>query len=142
MKNQLTRNFTPGGLAVSPQFHASEPVDGMTAVEELIFKDKIDIVYDPCVSSRRRRPEWPTTDANICNHLFTNGSSSPATIPESAKVIVDNEVAKCDSKGDLPPDLGVYDELLVKHPHWRYVLCNLYWRARRQSAVLDVLSCW
>lgn len=139
-KNQLARNPTPGGRAVSRRFYASELVNGVTAVEELIFRDKIDIVYDHCVSSRRRRPEWPTTDANIRNHLFTDGYSSPATIPESAKIIVDNVVAKCNARGDLRPDLGVYDELLVKHLHWRYIMRNLYWRVCRQSAVLDIFK--
>ena len=48
------RNTTPGAPSSNPQFYASEPLTGMTAVEELIFRDKVDIIYDLRISSRRR----------------------------------------------------------------------------------------
>lgn len=47
--------------ATTLAFYTSEPVDSMNTVEDLIFRDEADIiVYDPRVSSRRRRIEWPT----------------------------------------------------------------------------------
>jgi hypothetical protein len=51
------RNLTPGGTAVEPKFYSSEPINGMTAVEEMIFRDKIDVCYDPRYAARRRRIE-------------------------------------------------------------------------------------
>lgn len=57
LRKQLTRNLTPGGFAVASKFDVSESVNGMDAMDDLIFRDKTDIVYDPRISSRRRRVE-------------------------------------------------------------------------------------
>lgn len=43
-----------------PQFYTTAPIDGIILIEELIFRDDIDILYDPRVSARCRRIEWPT----------------------------------------------------------------------------------
>ncbi|KKK26856.1 hypothetical protein ARAM_003456 [Aspergillus rambellii] len=134
---QTTRNLTPGAKPVEPQFCASQPVDGMTILEELIFRDKVDILYDPCVSSRRRRREWPTTDQAILDLLR---SDSPASMTDAAKAIVDVELSKCDTRGGFRPDIHVYDQLFMKSTDWVSILRNLYWRARRQSAVWDVFE--
>lgn len=107
-------------------FYASEPVDNMTTVEDLIFRNEADIVYDPCVSSRRRRIEWPTTDTNIQSHLLAANvrpPSSSSLVPTSTKSIINSELAKCDVKGDLRPDLTIYDELFV----------SLLWRISSQN---------
>lgn len=142
MREQLTRNLTPGSSIISPQFHASEPVNGITLVENLIFRDKADIVYDPSISSRRRRPEWPTTDIGIQNYLSANpdGSWLSTTVREATTAIIDNEVSKCDLRSDLKSDISVFNNFFVKHPNWRLVMRNLYWRARRQSAIWDVFE--
>lgn len=141
MREQLTRNLTPGGLVVAPQFYASEPVDSMTVVEDMIFRDKADIVYDPRVSSRRRRPEWPTTDTNIQSHLFANVDRySPVISHEAIEALIDGEKAKCDIRSGFQPDLGVYDQFFVNHQNSKLIMRNLYWRARRQSTVWDVFE--
>ncbi|XHG05990.1 hypothetical protein AWENTII_009202 [Aspergillus wentii] len=51
------------------QAGTSDSVDGMAAVEELILRDKVDILYDPRVCARRRWMELPTQDPEICSHL-------------------------------------------------------------------------
>lgn len=57
MVEQLTRNLTPGGRPTALQFYASEPVSGLTVLEDLVYRDKIDVSYDPLEASRRRRIE-------------------------------------------------------------------------------------
>ena len=128
-------DLTPGSLAVVSE----EFIDGMTVVEDLIFRDKVDIAYDPRVSPRRRRIEWPTADTNIQSHLSATNVGSSSS-PTSTKSIINNELAKCDVKGGLRADLGVYDELFVKKPNYSLIMRNLYWRARRQSAIWDVFE--
>lgn len=142
MKEELMRNLTPGGTVSEPQFYASEPLDGMTVVEDMIFCDKIDVLYDPCVASRRRRIEWPTIDPVICDLLMESETEKPPPpdVSSSAKTLIDEEIAKCDTRRGLLPDLEVYDELYLRRPNWRQILRNLYWRARRQSAIWDVFE--
>lgn len=103
MREQLMRNLdlTPGNLAVVSE----EFIDGMTVVEDLIFRDKVDIAYDPRVSPRRRRIEWPTADTNIQSHLSATNVGSSSS-PTSTKSIINNELAKCDVKGGLRADFG------------------------------------
>ncbi|PGH05607.1 hypothetical protein AJ79_06774 [Helicocarpus griseus UAMH5409] len=144
MIEQLSRNITPGGKVVQPQFRAAQPITGMTAVEEMVFRDKIDVLYDPSVSSRRRRIEWSTIDPNIRAFIETNADAAsttvPSTIPPSAQLVVDFELAKCDTNSGYPPDLLVFDEFYGRKPNYRFVLRNLYWRARRQSTVWDMFE--
>lgn len=51
------RNLTSGGTTTTHQLYASELLNGMSAVEEMIFRDKVDVLYDPRVCSQRRRNE-------------------------------------------------------------------------------------
>lgn len=114
----MQKSLSPGNCVAATQLYASELIDGTTIVEELIFRDKADIVYDSLLSSRRRRPKWSTTDANTYNYLLTSSDPLPPTsVRESAKVVIDNELAKCDPRGDLKPDLRIYDESFVKSPN-------------------------
>ena len=41
------------------------PLNGLSAVKEIIFKYKMDVVYDPATTSRRRRIEWPALDSTL-----------------------------------------------------------------------------
>lgn len=147
MRDQLTRNMTPGGKIIPPYFYSSLPQGGMVAVEEMVFRDKIDFPYDPCVSARRRRIEWPTVGVNVWsairnssiplpNNQTPNAATSNAA-SEYAKEVVDFEVARCDTRSCFGPDIGVFDEVYASNTrHW-LMLRNLYWRARLQSAVWD-----
>lgn len=112
----------------------------MTCLITIAWFQLPDVVYDLRVSSRRRWPERPTTHATILHHLLTSGGSLPLTsVRESAKAVIDNELAKCDPRGGLKPDLRIYHELFVKSPNRRPILRNLYWHARRESAVEHIL---
>ncbi|TQB70591.1 hypothetical protein MPDQ_000310 [Monascus purpureus] len=68
MRDQLVRNMTPGGKVVEPQFYASDDVDPLTVLDDLIFRDKVDVVYGPRVAARRRI-EWPAMDMDIRQSL-------------------------------------------------------------------------
>lgn len=140
MRNQLMRNLTPTGKVVEPQFYATAPLDGMTLVEELIFRDKIDVLYDPRVSARRRRIEWPTVDPNVRSSLLQDSMSPSSSVSVRAIDLVSEELAKCDTRGDVKDDLGIFDELYTNNPDWRAMIRALYWRGRRQSATWDVFE--
>ncbi|KAN0081995.1 hypothetical protein V8E54_003293 [Elaphomyces granulatus] len=135
------RNVTPGSPSSNPQFYVSESLSGMTAVEELIFRDKISIVYDPRISSRRRRIEWPTVDSVVRDILTQpDDDPPPPEVSVEAKSVIEFELCKCDTRQGFIPDLCIFDEVYTKTPNWRNILRTLYWRARRQSAVWDVFE--
>lgn len=88
----------------------------------------------------RRRIEWPTQDEHIRRCLTEGGSSPTKTVSQQSKAVIDEELSKCDTRAGCSTDLCVFDELYVRSPDWRGVLRNLYWRARRQSAIWDVFE--
>ena len=137
MKEQLTRNITPNGTPTEPQSFISEPIDPLVALEDLIFRDKIDICYDPRVSARRRRIEWPVLDDTTLTSLHSSIAADQGIVKEETKTLIGSEVKKCDAKTDWRPDLIIFDEIYLKNPNWQLILRNLYWRGRRQSAVWD-----
>ncbi|OJJ84395.1 uncharacterized protein ASPGLDRAFT_35659 [Aspergillus glaucus CBS 516.65] len=129
-------NLTPSGTDIKPQLYASEPLDGMSAVEELIFREKVDVLYDPKVCARRHRIEWPTSDSLIRDTICQDSQ----LVTGSAKAVLDSEISRCDPRSGYVPDIVVFDQLYAWSPDWRGMLRNLYWRARRQSAIWDVFK--
>lgn len=118
-------------------------MESKSLADKLIFHNKINVAYDPRICARRRRIEWPTADANIRsifanNQACTNITNTP--ISENSKAVAEQELTKCNTRRGLRCDLGVYDETFLRNPNWRGILRNLYWRARRQSAVWDVFK--
>ena len=79
------------------------------------------------------RWEWPTGDQDTWQPI--QGDPASEQVPQSAKALVDGELSKCDAFTGFVPDLQVFDQLYVHHPRYRSLLRNLYWRARRQSAI-------
>lgn len=140
MKKQLIQNLTPAAHVEEPHFYASEPLNGMTVVEDMVFRDKVDVVYDPRVSSRRRRIEWPTMDPNVRDLLVQGDSPQPSDVSPAAKAVIAEEISKCDTWRGLIVDLGIYDELYLRAPNWRQILRALYWRARRRRRLGMFLS--
>lgn len=108
MTEQLI-NLTPSGTDIEPKLYASEPLDGMSAVEELIFREKVDVLYDPKVCARRRRIEWPTSDALIRDTICQDSQS----VTDSAKAVLDSEIRRCDPRNGYVPDIAVFDQLYV-----------------------------
>jgi hypothetical protein len=103
----------------------------------MIFRDKADIVYDRAVCSRRRRIEWPTLDPSVRDLLRVQESDLPPGITLGAEMVVDEGIAKCDTRRGLIVDMRIYDQLYLTIPNWRNILRALYFRARRQSAICD-----
>ena len=142
----MERAFTPSRLSQRSQFHISEPLNLASAVEDLIFKDKIDIEYDPRITSRRRRIEWPSLDPAFLNLLSQVGSrvTQSADVRESTKRIIDSEIGKCGRNDPCPYDIGIWDGYLygisekVKANGIIETLKALYYRGRIQSTVWDV----
>lgn len=141
---QKHRDITPGVKPVDPpQFFATEPIDEMTALEQLIFTSKIDVLYDERTSARRRRIEWPTEDDVIWNVLRSEPGSytlNPIPLPATAEALVKGELDVCDTRSGFIHDIPVFNQVYVKTPDYRKILKNLYWRARRQSAIWDVFN--
>ncbi|OJJ46469.1 hypothetical protein ASPZODRAFT_2129488 [Penicilliopsis zonata CBS 506.65] len=115
-----------------------QPRSFLSTLEPPIFHDKTDIIYNHRERAQRRRIEWPTVDDTV-QAIVRAGDDTPKTpLPATAQAVVDREIALCDTRRGLIRDLGVYDQVYLRAPKWRGVLRNLYWRARRQSAVWDV----
>ena len=89
------------------------------------------------MAARRCRIEWPTMDLGM-RQVLQDIERPDDPICQPARDVIDNEVAMCDTRCGFPTDLVVHDELYVKATNWRALLHNLYWRARRQSAIWDV----
>lgn len=96
MKEQLTRVLSPRCIATDPQSYTSSPADGIAAVEEMIFHDKMDIVYDPKVCSRRCRIEWPSGDPAIRDILLSSTSDNDTSVTGLASKLENN--IGCDSE--------------------------------------------
>lgn len=135
MTEQLIK-LTPSGTDIKPQLYASEPLDGISAVEELIFREKVDVLYDPKVCARRHRIEWPTSDALIRDTICQDSQ----LVTGSAKIVLDSEMSRCGPRSDYVPDIAVFDQLYAWSLDWQGMLRNLYWRCRRQSAIWDVFK--
>lgn len=136
--NLTTCNITPGARGTAHRFHIAPPLDGMSAVEDMVFRKKVDVLFDPQNSSCRRRMEWPTGDQSTWQVIQGNPASE--RVSQSAKELVDGELSKCDASTGYVPDIQVLDQLYVHHPKYRSLLRNLYWRARRQSAIWQVFK--
>jgi hypothetical protein len=110
-------------------------------------RDKIDILYDPKITARRRRIEWPSIDEeflNIIKILRTtkdqNNQADPSDIA-FAREVIGSEMAKCDINLGHPYD-GAITTLYnfgLRDPVSR-VLEALYYRGRIQSAIWDVFT--
>ncbi|KAI9928650.1 hypothetical protein ASPWEDRAFT_180237 [Aspergillus wentii DTO 134E9] len=81
-----------------------------------------------------------STTEQVMLDLLRSDSNPPASLTQTAKAVIDFELSKCDTRSGFRPELGVYNELFKKSTNWGAILRNLYWRARRQSAVWDVFE--
>lgn len=66
-------NLTPTGTFVEPKLYASQLLDFVKALEEM-FRDEVDILYDPRTAARRRHIGWPAMDNNMHHLQETNGA--------------------------------------------------------------------
>lgn len=119
----------------------TEPIDAQAVLESPVLAENVDAFYDARIGSRQRRNEWPFQNRGF-NSMYTavtSGHPSGLMKEVSAETIdiVQNELQKCESELEDWVDSDVRDNLRRSPPKWYGGLCNLYWRARRQSAVWD-----
>ena len=144
MTNQLKRNITPGSQPDTHQSYYSAPITLQTAVEDMVFRDKIDVAYNVTVTSRRRRIEWPSLNPALTT-IFQQPTTSnvPAQIKAFAKEVIDDEISRINTQQPYHCDYGVVDDYIyrtVGESDLGAILKLLYWRGRQQSAIWDVFE--
>ncbi|KAH9221708.1 hypothetical protein DL95DRAFT_519248 [Leptodontidium sp. 2 PMI_412] len=140
---QLSQSRAP---KQNPVDFVSSPLTLAQVVEDLIVRDKVDVLYDREVTSRRRRIEWPSESERTLNVFKkpTSSSSSSAqatnnTAKSLAKALIEEELTKCNPDAGVPCDVGIFDNALSDNDEdISRVLSALYYRARIQSAIWDV----
>ena len=141
MNDQLLRNLTPTGKPVPAVFGHTSPIDGMTAIEDLIFRSKTDIDYDPSIGHRRRRIEWPLQDSKVQDLFGQYPNDDIIDARERTKSVIQYHLEYVNWKNDFAADLQIGNEWYShRERHWRALLRNLYWRARRQSCMYDLFE--
>lgn len=125
----------------------AEPSDLSKLVEHMIFREKIDVVYDPAVAASRRRIEYPTINGPLWETFRAHGPDNPYPHGNPVKLevqaIVEFEVAKCDPSFPLACDFAIFEETTFQKAHepdFTGLLQALYWPGRVQNAVLDVFT--
>src|SRR5580698_9796505 len=72
MKEETLRSISgsaPNNPAQNQYQYYIEPNDLTRLVEQIVFREKIDVLYDPAITSSRRRIEYPSLD-NIVLQVF------------------------------------------------------------------------
>ncbi|KAL9098560.1 MAG: hypothetical protein Q9163_005805 [Psora crenata] len=142
VKEQMLRNITPNGTATEPPSYHGDPVSLQTIMTTMIFRDSVDVLYNPAVTHRRRRIEWPTHNVNLRQLIAQH---SAPTIPSSniiarTTAMLDDEFKRCDIQAPIPADEGAisYYHFQRHNNDFGPLLKLLYWRGRQQSAVYDL----
>ncbi|RFU28308.1 hypothetical protein B7463_g8043, partial [Scytalidium lignicola] len=145
MKDALQRVSSAGAPPQHVQTHlSSQKQTALILLEELVFRDQVDVLYDPRLIHRRRRFEWPTLDlVNLRRVQQEPGQrgKSPTALAQVITV-VDKAVSACYGpklpEFHPPGDSRIIFELERKNPDYEMLLNNLYWRGRQQSAIFDL----
>ena len=142
LKNLLARNIKPGHAVDPVTSFYSEPNNLDTLVEEMIFRDKIAINYQPNMAARRQRVEWPTLNETLLRQLRSQSPPSPPSpaVKDQVLSVIDDEISKCNTMDPCKADMSIVDEYTfrsVGEPDMGKLITELYWRARQQSAILD-----
>lgn len=151
MKEETYRSISgsaPNDPAKNQYQSYIEPDDLTQLVEQIVFREKIDVLYDPAITSSRRRIEYPTLDNKILPVFLERFDTSKPKHPEPEKVknelrmIIAEEKKHCDPNEYLPSfEVGVFEDWWYKEDtpyHYGEVLKLFYWRGRIQNAVKDV----
>ncbi|KAF2809617.1 uncharacterized protein BDZ99DRAFT_520959 [Mytilinidion resinicola] len=120
---QMTYRSVSGSMDDYQSYIA--PNDLTQLVEEMVFREKIDFLYDPAVTSSRRRIEVPALDETIMRYFLTPTETSKTPHPQNSnpqglvaelKAIVVAEKAFCNPDTHLAAeDIGVLEVLDVFH---------------------------
>lgn len=116
------------------------------AIQAKHMNNMIDIVYDPAVTHRRRRLEWPRCNEAVFQTLQQHTDHSlPAPFKDFITRVINDEFSKCG--GELEQrteDHACIDELVSiprrnNRPQDQGALLHaLYYRSRQQSAIWDI----
>lgn len=141
VKDQMMRNITPNFQVTNPSSYHGSPTSLTSHVNTMIFRDSVDVLYDPALTHRRRRIEWPSLNLNLRQtilHSATRAPPSQTTITKT-KALLDEEFAKCDVNSPLAADDPAMTYYYYKEHREDYgpLLKLLYWRGRQQSAIFD-----
>lgn len=144
IKNQMLRNLTPnqGAQATNPSSYQGSPTSMQSIVRNMIFRDSIDVLYDPAATHRRRRIEWPTQNTDLRRLIAEHRNRPPPSqdLVSRTAAMLDDEFSKCDINSGIPADDGavVYYHFHEHNNDFGPLLKLLYWRGRQQSAVYDI----
>jgi hypothetical protein len=143
--NTIHRNFSMP-REQTPQYWTSSNIALDTAIEDMILRDKIDVLYDPRTTARRRRIEWPSLNPDMLKSVTNaqNRGGSPEFKQEAIELL-EEELSKGDPNSCVPCDAAVYFDWPPYYKHNELknlgdLLTVLYWRGRLQSACLDVFT--
>jgi len=142
IKEQMLRNITPNQTVTEPTSYHGNPTSLQTTVATMIFRDSVDVLYNPAVTHRRRRIEWPTHNIDLRQLIAQNPAP---TLPSSdiiarTKALLDDEFLKCDINAGVRDDEAavIYYHFQRHNNDFGPLLKLLYWRGRQQSAVYDL----
>ncbi|KAL9114881.1 MAG: hypothetical protein Q9227_001124 [Pyrenula ochraceoflavens] len=116
---------------------SEEKTAALELVENLIFRDQADVLYQPETIHRRRRVEWPSIDLPALNRLTRTPMHPDSEIMDQMRRLCTGAFREC---GDYPAagDGFVHQEMRKPEPDFLTLFKNLYWRGRQQSAVFDL----
>lgn len=142
VKENLERNLTPGCQADPTVSYIGDPNTIDSLIEDMTFREKIDVNYNPRIAARRRRIEWPTLDETLLARLCTPIPTLPPSqqAKDQVKAVLDEEIAKCDIRQPFRVDMAIVDEYTFRsigEADFGQLISELYWRGRHQSAILD-----
>jgi hypothetical protein len=139
---------TPDNLAENQYQSYIEPDDLTQLVEQIVFREKIDVLYDPAITSSRRRIEYPSLDNKVLPVFLERFDTSkpknlePEKVKNELRMIIAAEKKHCDPNEYLPSfEVGVFDDWWYDDDrpyNYGEVLKLFYWRGRIQNAVKDV----
>ena len=147
MRVQTRRAIDPNDKAARPSdtytFY-NEPNDLSKLAEAMVFREKVDVVYDPATVASRRRIEYPSINTSIMNQFRHWGPDRPmpfGPVIKEAEDVIEMEAMKCDKEAPIGDDFGIFEVLF--HSPTRNVpemVKTLYWRGRIQMAILDTFT--
>lgn len=143
IRDNIHRQFSQAKAPIQdPEYYVSNPITLQEAVEDMIVRDKVDVLYDRELTARRRRIEWPSESERLLN-LFKKPSSNtsrPSNASKSLAIsLIEQELSKCDADAGLACDVGIFDQAFsTDEDDIGRIMTALYYRARVQSAIWDV----
>lgn len=109
VQDLMQRKVSPGNKLSRPTSYHGEPVTLQTAASHLLFRDHIDVLYDPAPSHRRRRIEWPSINVSLVNLMNNHGAARPLAEQSDeniamAKNLIEAEFEGCEINSHWTPD--------------------------------------